>query len=191
MAKLVNFLYSLLTYAVANAHTVVLPGVIPHTTISPLSPDAYDSSVIVDATESELVFDLMNPTNNQEIGTEIDGVEVLVQIVPNAMAVTYYNLVPCGVVYPHLHPNADALTYILESNPDVEIGYLAPNGTAIIITNLEQGNTFTAAANLVQWAINKSCFESFKGIQFFNNPNIADVRPDIQVGSIPAEILQV
>ena len=106
------------------AHVYNLHRVIPHTTIPPPPlPDAHDISVTVDAAESELVFDLMNPINNQEIGTEIHGMEVLMQILPNAMAVTYYNLVPCGVGYPHFHPNADALNYILESNPDVEIGY--------------------------------------------------------------------
>jgi len=157
----------------------------------PPPPPAQDYSITVDAIDdTEAVFDLMNPNNNQEVGTEIDDMQRLVQIVPDAFAVTYFNLEPCGVFYPHLYPDADAVYYFIESNPDVEVGYVADNGTSFILTNLEQGNTFTAAKNLLHWSMNKSCFESASLLQFFNSPNIDSVRPDTQVGSIPEEILE-
>jgi len=156
----------------------------------PPPPPSEDNSVTVDANDSEAVVDT---GNNQEVGTEIDDMQRLLQIVPDDFAV---NLEPCGVFYLHLEANAIyyfiennpgvKVYYFIENNPDVEVGYVAANGTTCILTNLEQGNTF-AVPNLLHWFINKSCLESASKLHFYN---IDRVRPDTQAGSIPEEILK-
>eukprot|EP00092_Neocalanus_flemingeri_P019628 GFUD01021260.1.p1 GENE.GFUD01021260.1~~GFUD01021260.1.p1 ORF type:complete len:228 (+),score=37.99 GFUD01021260.1:156-839(+) len=169
------------------------PMPIPFTTRPPLRQDSYsttpDFAIAVDAANSELVFDLLNPANMEEVGQE--GGEVFYQVVPGIMGTHKYSIAPCGVAIPHFHSDGDAINYVMEWNAQAEVGYVEADGSTVTIKNIKKGNTFRMARGTLHWVVNKSCTETLSGIQFFNSPDIAATRPDLQIGSIPEEILIV
>ena len=48
----------------------------------------------------------------------------MVQVVPGALAAALVNLAPCGMGLAHSHAHVDGLAFILESNPELEVGYV-------------------------------------------------------------------
>eukprot|EP00092_Neocalanus_flemingeri_P026318 GFUD01028531.1.p1 GENE.GFUD01028531.1~~GFUD01028531.1.p1 ORF type:complete len:218 (+),score=5.76 GFUD01028531.1:59-712(+) len=174
-------LLSLLPFALCPS--VLDPGDIPIL-------DSYhtdDSGISVDAADTKLVYDL----HNAEVRFEWEGSSSFYQVVPGLMAIALYNIAPCGVVLPFTVPYAGSMLYATECNAQMEFGYVAANGSTIIITGFKPGNTLQIPKGALHWGINKSCTRAVSIIRFFNGPDISFVRPDIQIDSIPESILNV
>jgi hypothetical protein len=140
---------------------------------------------------NELVFDMTDKANNVELGSEVDGMRVIAQIVPGVMAATLVNLVPCGVGLAHSHAHVDAIAYVIDSNPLFELGYVNAEGTAVVLTDVKNGMTIQAPRGMLHWVVNKSCKQDVKLIQFFNGDNVGQDRPDLEAASIPRDVLAV
>eukprot|EP00092_Neocalanus_flemingeri_P026319 GFUD01028532.1.p1 GENE.GFUD01028532.1~~GFUD01028532.1.p1 ORF type:complete len:204 (-),score=3.59 GFUD01028532.1:66-677(-) len=147
-----------------------------------------DSSHSVDAVDSKFVHDLLNG----EAAFDKDGSSAFFQVVPGLMAIALYKVAPCAVALPNTNHNADFLLYSEESEyAQLEFGYVDTESSTIIITNFTRGNTVFMPRGSLHWAINKSCTQTFFGIKFSNSPDDSAVRPDVQIASIPEEILNV
>eukprot|EP00092_Neocalanus_flemingeri_P002326 GFUD01002485.1.p1 GENE.GFUD01002485.1~~GFUD01002485.1.p1 ORF type:complete len:236 (-),score=22.82 GFUD01002485.1:63-770(-) len=154
--------------------------------------DVYSSSediaLTVNAEDSELVYDLLG---SEEVDSDHSWYRL--QPFPPHSVVAVYSIAPCVVGLPHVHPYADELNYAMTDN-EVDFGYVAANGSTIWVRNTTgkgKGYTVFIPRGTIHWLINNSCTQSHTAIQIFNGPNITTVRPDIQLGSIPKEILEV
>eukprot|EP00092_Neocalanus_flemingeri_P040102 GFUD01043681.1.p1 GENE.GFUD01043681.1~~GFUD01043681.1.p1 ORF type:complete len:237 (+),score=22.13 GFUD01043681.1:181-891(+) len=150
--------------------------------------DVYSSSediaLTVNAADSKLVYDLLGP---EEMVSDRQWARY--QPFPPHSGVLLYNFAPCGVGLPHVHPYADELNYAMMDN-EVDVGYVAANGSIILVkTTTGKGFNYFIPRGTIHWIINNSCTKSHTSIQFLNGPKITTVRPDIQLGSIPKEIL--
>ena len=143
-----------------------------------------------DAENSPRVYDHAG-SQNVEVGAETDGMEARVQVIPGIMALVSFNGAPCGLSFQHSHPYADELNYLLKAPKNLEVGYIAQNGSVIIIKNIKAGMTVHIPKGTIHWFFNKSCKSTVKALQFFPNSNFGAVRPIRQVASIPRYMLEV
>jgi hypothetical protein len=135
------------------------------------------------AIDSELVFDMTDKANNAELGSDQDGMHVIAQIVPGAMSLVWGNLKPCGVVLAHSKANVDAMVYVLESNPQVEMSYVNDEGAVVVLSDIKKGMTVLWRRGVLRWFTNKSCKEGAKGLKFFNGDSLRQELPALEVAT--------
>jgi len=147
-------------------------------------------SISVDAAHSDLVFDMLDPTNFMSfVSFGIDDGGVSGHDTPSGINIKYFIIPPCVVGTPHNHPYSYELYHILESNLDLESGYVAKNGSTITLKNIQPGYNIFFSPDEIQWLYNKSCSKSARGV-LLKNTRTDRRLPEKQLAAIPQDIVQ-
>ncbi len=137
---------------------------------------------------SEFVFDLQGSLPGAITGGgTIQGVDRgnLPSLEGEGVAYTLFNIEPCGINLPHVHPRATELIYVI-SGQDLRTAFVEENGGRVITNDIDQGHVTFFPRGLIHYQQNLSC-ESATYISALNSDDPGVSTISTQFFSLPEE----
>lgn len=109
--------------------------------------------------DSDFVFDLLGsrPGSITSAGT-IQPLDVgaLPSLAGQGLSFSLFNIEPCGINLPHVHPRATELLYVI-SGEDIRTAFVEENGGRVIVNDIGKGYTTFFPEGLIHYQQNLSC----------------------------------
>lgn len=141
--------------------------------------------------EKDFVFDLLGsvPASITPAGTvQPLDVENMPALAGEGVSYSLFNIEPCGINLPHVHPRATELLYVI-SGKDLRTAFTEENGGRVIVNDIGMGEATFFPEGLIHYQQNLSC-NPVTYISALNSEDPGVITITTQFFRLPTEALQ-
>lgn len=141
--------------------------------------------------EEDFVFDLAGAEpSSSGLGGEIRplGVAELPSLAKQGVSYSLFNIDPCGINLPHVHPRATEILYVIKGNK-LRVAFAEENGGRTLVNDISEGMATFFPEGLIHYQQNLDC-EPAEYISALNSEDPGVVTISTQVFTLPDEALQ-
>jgi len=139
--------------------------------------------------KNDFVFDLAGSTPVSTPAGTIQplGVSQLPSLAGQGVSYTLFNIEPCGINLPHVHPRATELLYVIHGQ-NLRTAFTEENGGRVIVNDISTGVATFFPEGLIHYQQNLSC-EKSTYLSALNHEDPGVVTVTTQFFSLPEEAI--
>jgi len=176
-----------------NMKLIIIALALCQMTISVSTSTAQDTAqdTLQRFSESDFTFDLSN-AHVESSGTggtiQVANVATFPALYGHGISYVLFNIEPCGINLPHVHPRATEMLYLV-SGSNLTVGFTEENGGRLILNNLEQGEATFFPQGYIHYQQNFGC-ETATYLSALNSEDPGVITVANNLVRIPSESLK-
>ena len=140
-------------------------------------------------TDTDFVFTMDNLKATENAGGTIQPIDLsnFPALKNEGVSYSLFNIEPCGINLPHVHPRATELLYVIAGD-NITVGFVEENGGRTIINTIGQDQATLFPQGLVHYQQNNGC-ERATYISALNHEDPGVLKISTRIATLPTEAL--